>query len=69
MYCFQKMLILAFEVIMQPPKHTFEITTFCLVLAHCGTVDREETYGRNYYCIVSSTYLNSLIGIFGRLSF
>ena len=31
---FQKMLILVFEVIMQPPKHTFEIGIF-FVLPHC----------------------------------
>ena len=32
---FQKMLILIFEVIMQPPKHTFEIGFFFRILAHC----------------------------------
>ena len=32
---FQKTLILVFEVIVQPPKHTFEIGCFG-VLAHCG---------------------------------
>ena len=33
---FQKTLILAFEVILQPPKHTFEIGIFFLrILAYC----------------------------------
>ena len=32
---FEKTLILAFEVIEQPPKHTFEIEFFCRVLSHC----------------------------------
>ena len=31
----QKMLILVFGVIMQPPKYTFEIGIFFRVLAHC----------------------------------
>ena len=34
---FQKTLILVFEVIMQPPKHTFEIEIFFVhFLAHCA---------------------------------
>ena len=32
---FQKTLILAFEVIVQPPRHTFEIGFFFRVLSHC----------------------------------
>ena len=35
----QKTLILAFEVIVQPPKHTFEIGFFFRVLAHCAKRD------------------------------
>ena len=34
---FQKTLILVFKVIVQPPKHTFEIGIFFHLLAHCDT--------------------------------
>ena len=34
---FQKTLIYVFEVIVQLPKHTFEIRIFFHFLAHCGT--------------------------------
>ena len=35
---FSKTLILAFEVIVQSPKHTFEIRIFCRILAHCDSL-------------------------------
>ena len=34
---FSKMLILVFEVIVQPPDHTFQITFFLPLLGHCGS--------------------------------
>ena len=33
---FQKPLTLVFEVILQPPKHTFENGYFFCILAHCA---------------------------------
>ena len=39
---FQKTLILVFEVIVQPPKHTIEIGFFFHVLAHCDIVPYNE---------------------------
>ena len=38
---FQKTLILAFEIIVQPPENTFEITIFPPLLAHCGREQQE----------------------------
>ena len=41
---FQKTLILAFEVILQPPKHTFEIGIF-YNLSHFGTHMKQDDAG------------------------
>ena len=39
---FQKTLILVFVVILQPPKHIFEIGFFFRVSAHCALYDLEK---------------------------
>ena len=56
---FQKTLIfLVFEVIVQPPKHTFEIGIFFHVLADCTFIWKDNSY----YKIFSSSLLSGLWG-------
>ena len=42
---FQKKLILVFEVIVQPPKHTFEIGIF-LPRTECSRIWKKLTFGK-----------------------
>ena len=65
---FQQMLILVFEVIMQPPKQTFEIGIFFRLLAHCAGLNFEVSYFLPVYIHFQNTNLG-LIPLVQALKF